>query len=410
MKNLKWYLIPVLVALLMSRCGMPIEPYVGIANELSLHEREIAASGNTFGLNLFRELNKEEIGNNMFISPLSVSYALGMTLNGAAGETRTAMLQTMALHGMSMEEINASYKNLMAYLMHIDPEVLVEIANSIWYRQGLNVEQDFIDVNQQFFDALVQALDFTAPESVDIINAWINQKTHGKIEEVIEEIERDNVMFLINAVYFKGTWLYEFDADNTKDDLFNREDGTSIPVKMMEQRSDFRYTANDLFQAIDLPYGDEKYVMTLLLPRSGKHVDDLTAQMTAENWRQWIAELNGEKRPVDLFLPRFTLEYDISLKRVLTSLGMGIAFSGKADFTKIDKAGDLWINDVLHNTFIDVNEEGTEAAAVTVVIIDRTSGSGTPVMRVDRPFIFVIREQESDTILFMGKIVEPDSD
>jgi serine protease inhibitor len=407
-RQLTFMLMTIMSTLILMQCGLPIEPIRDIPYELSVKDREIAASGNTFGLQLFRELNKEEIGNNMFISPLSVSYALGMTLNGAVGETRTAMMNTLALKGLSTAEINASYKNLMTYLMKIDPKVILEIANSIWYADYLKVEQEFIDVNKKYFDALVRALNFGDPVSVDIINGWISEKTHGKIEEVIEEIRRDDVMFLINAIYFKGSWLYEFEPNETKDATFTLEDGRTVPVKMMEQKSDFRYFNNADFQAIDLPYGDEKYSMTIFLPRHGKKVDDLIAEMTEENWKGWVSELSGEKQPVNLFMPRFTLEYDVKLKDVLISLGMGVAFSGAADFSNIDKAGGLWIDDVLHNTFVEVNEEGTEAAAVTVVIIVRDSG-GPPIMRIDRPFIFVIREHESDTILFMGKIVEPES-
>jgi serine protease inhibitor len=410
MKYSPLFIIIIAFVLMLSQCGLPIDPQPGIAEDISVNERQIAASGNTFGFNLFRELNKEEIGENMFISPLSVSYALGMTLNGAAGDTRTAMMNTMALKGLSMDEINASYKRLMAYLVHVDPKVLLEIANSIWYREGLHVELDFIAVNQRYFDALVRALDFYRSDAPDIINGWIREKTHGKIDEVIERIDRNVVMFLINAIYFKGTWLYEFDPEHTKDDIFTKEDGTTIPVKMMEQQSEFNYFENDLFQAIDLPYGDEKYSLTVFLPKPGSKTDDLVALMSEENWDRWRAEFSGEKKSVNLFLPRFTLEYDASLKAVLIALGMGRAFAPGAHFTNIDKAGGLWIDDVLHNTFVEVNEEGTEAAAVTVVVIIRGTSSGIPIMRVDRPFIFFIREKESDTILFMGKIVEPGSE
>jgi serine protease inhibitor len=396
-----------LVSVFFFQCGEHISgPDIPGSRELTISEKRIAESGNEFGLKLFRELNTEEIGNNMFISPLSVSYALGMTLNGAAGETRAAMERTLGLQGMSIEEINASYKSLMHLLMTLDPKVIFEIANSIWYRDGFFVEQEFIDVNKEYFDALVRALNFADPASVEIINNWVSEKTHGLIDEVIEEIDPMTIMFLINALYFKGTWLYEFDPDDTKPAPFYLGDGAQTEVRMMSQRSEFHYYAHDLFQAIDLPYGNEKFSMTIFLPNQGVHIDNLISQINEQTWSNWINGFPEAKSEVNLYLPKFTVEYEKSLLDVLISLGMGIAFSDAADFTGINRNGGLLISDVTHFTYVDVDEEGTEAAAVTVVEIRVTSG-GTPTMRIDRPFFFVIRENQNDTILFMGKVMDP---
>jgi len=238
--NKKIFLLISLITFFIFHCGEHISgPEISEGRELTLAEKRLVESGNTFGLKLFRELNKDEIGENMFISPLSVSYALGMTLNGAAGETREAMAKTLELQGMSIDDINKSYKSLMELLTTLDPDVIFEIANSIWYREGFHVEKEFIDVNKEFFDALVRALNFNDPASVDIINGWVSEKTHGLIEEVIDEIDPATIMFLINALYFKGTWLYEFDPDDTKPATFYPDDGSETEVQMMSQRAEF---------------------------------------------------------------------------------------------------------------------------------------------------------------------------
>jgi len=408
--NKKIFLLIFLIPVFLFHCSEHIsDPEISESRELTVSEKQIVESGNSFGLKLFREMNRDEIGENMFISPLSVSYALGMTLNGAAGNTYDAMANTLELRGMSTEEINKSYQSVMKLLTTLDPKVIFEIANSIWYRDTFHVEQDFIDVNKEFFDALVRALDFNDPASVDIINDWASEKTHGLIDEVIDEIDPATIMFLINALYFKGTWLYEFDPADTKPAPFYLANGSQTEVKMMSQRSDFHYYANDQFQAIDLPYGNEKFSMTAFLPQPGVDIDDLISQISDQSWSSWINGFPEEKLGVNLYMPRFTIEYEKELKDVLTSLGMGIAFNPSADFTNINELGGIWIDDVTHFTYVQVDEEGTEAAAVTVVEMIRDSSGGIPVMRIDRPFFFVIHENQNDTILFMGKVMNPDA-
>ncbi len=411
MNNIKYLIVIFVLSLFMFHCGTPIEPIVSEFGELSVSEQQLADSGNKFGLKFFRELNKDEIGENVFISPLSISYALGMTYNGSAGETREAMAKSLELQGMSIDEVNQSYKSLMELLTTLDPEVIFEIANSIWYRQGFHVEQKFIDLNKEYFDALVRELDFSRPDAPDIINDWISEKTHGKIEDVIESINPLTMMFLINAIYFKGTWVYEFDPEETKEESFYLIDGASEKVQMMSQRAEFYYYENDLFQAIDLPYGKERFSMTILLPKENEDIDYLIGKLDQNTWNKWISDFPEEKDTVNLFLPRFTTRYDKSLNSVLSALGMDIAFDpGRADFSNINPhRPDLHISNVQHVTFIEVNEEGTEAAAVTVVEMGVGSVGGRiyPTMRVNKPFFFVIRENHSDTLLFMGKIMDP---
>jgi len=346
---------------------IPDEPIV----DLSSVEKQIVESDNKFGLKLFKQIVKEEKDKNVFISPLSVAMALGMTYNGASGET---------------------YEHLIDMLTSLDPKVRFQIANSIWYRLGIPFKSEFIDLCKKYFTALVTGLDFEDAQATKTINAWVDENTNGKIKEIVDSpIKPAMVMFLINAIYFKGTWTYQFDEKDTRDDLFNLPDGTNKPCKMMKQEGEFRYLANSDFQAIDLPYGDGDFSMTVLLPQPQRDIDSLIAEFSQENWN----------------MPRFTLEYEIKLNDILTGLGMGIAFdAAQADLTKMYEGPErVYIDQVKHKTFVEVNEEGTEAAAVTSVGIAITSVGLW--MRVDRPFIFVIRENQSQTILFVGKIVDP---
>lgn len=367
-------------------------------------EISLVQSDNKFGLKLFREIINQEPNKNVFISPLSVSMALGMTYNGADGETKEAMARTLEISGLSLQEINESYKSLIELLIDLDPKVEVLIANSIWYREELTFEQTFFDICKEYFDALVKGLDFSSPDASKTINGWVEEKTKGKIKKIVDDVIGSQVvMFLINAIYFNGTWTYKFNKNKTVDDLFKLPDGSQKPCKMMKQEGDFQYFSRPDFQAIDLPYGDGYYSLTIFLPSENNNIDSLIAQLTEENWKEWTSSFS--KRSGTLQLPKFTLEYELLLNDVLKALGMEIAFSStQADFTKMYKPGGIWIGRVIHKTFVDVNENGTEAAAATVVEMWR---SGPFSMRVDRPFVFAIRENHSQTILFMGKIVEP---
>jgi serpin B len=260
---------------------------------------------------------------------------------------------------------------------------------------------------QQYFGAKVAGLDFSDPKAKDIINAWVDENTNGKIKKIVERISPLNVMFLINAIYFKGTWTYQFDESGTYDDQFYLPDNSTTQCKMMAQKEEYPYFDTDQFQAIDLPYGDGLYSMIIILPKQNTGIDDVIHSMDQATWNNWDKKF--EKQEGNIFLPRFKLEYEIKLNDVLKLLGMEIAFSGSADFTRMFKPGGLFIDEVNHKTFVEVNEEGTEAAAVTSVGISMESGSGSEgfFMHVNRPFVFVIRENHSGTILFIGKIVDP---
>ena len=396
--------ILLVVTLVISACSTEEGPNI---RDLTVVEQNLVESANRFGFELFSEVIAQSDGGNVFISPLSVSLALGMTANGARNDTQAAMHTALGYSGLTIAEINEGYRGLIDYLVNLDPRVTMEIANSIWYREGFEVLQEFIDANQAFFDAVVRALDFADPGAADTMNAWVADKTHGKIEEIIDPpISGDTVMFLINAIYFKGTWTYQFDPADTTDETFHAPGGDKT-VKMMQLHGNLRYQQNADFQAVDLPYGHELFSMSVFLPAGGQSVDELAAKLTSASWAAWMEGFAVEE--VELSMPRFELEYEQILNGILTALGMGAAFSAAADFTGINPAGGLWISMVKHKTYVKVNEEGTEAAAVTSVEIGK--GVSTPIaLRIDRPFLFVIHDKHSKAMLFMGKIVDPPSE
>jgi serine protease inhibitor len=405
--RLSFLMIPALAMLACTDLGTISQDQRIPQRPLTSAEKSIVTADYSFGFKLFAAVNKTEAAKSLFISPVSVSMALGMTLNGANGTTRDAMIQTLEFSGLSLTDINSSYKSLISLLSGIDPKVTLQIANSIWHRPELNVEQAFKDVNQLNFNAEINSLNFSDPNATNIINAWVNRCTNGKISKIIsDQIPSEIVMYLINAIYFKGTWTKTFDTSATRDDVFLRPDGSHASCKMMYQKGSMKYYADNQVQAIDLPYGDAGFSMTILLPAIGTNIDDFAGKLTQQVWNSSTSSLAS--REVELYFPKFKFEYEKTLNDMLKSMGMSVAFSRTdADFTNIDKRGQLYISEVKHKTFVQVDEEGTEAAAVTSVGIGATSVGQNPVMRVDRPFIFAIRENNSETVLFIGKIVEP---
>jgi serine protease inhibitor len=394
-------LIACLSALLWECSDKSVDPSEGIARELTKVESQLVTSGNSFGIGLFKAVSGDQPDSNVFISPLSVAMALGMTYNGADGATKDAMENTLELAGLSLEEVNSSYQSLITLLTKLDSRVKFQIANSIWYRLGLEVEQDFLDVNRTYFDAEAEALDFSSPDATRVINDWVSEKTSGKIKTIVSAIPGDAVMYLINAIYFKGAWTYRFDPDRTVDGQFYRKDGSTVPCRLMNLTTEFDYLSTESCIGVDLPYGNEKFSMTVLMPRAGTDIDSLIAGITQAKWDEWMG--GSAKSEIKVFLPKFKLEYEKRLNEVLSDLGMAIAFSPGADFTRIRQSGGLWIDEVKHKTFIEVNEEGTEAAAVTSVSI---FDSMPPSISFDHPFLYVIRERHSGTILFIGKMMD----
>lgn len=376
--------------------------------EVSEKSAKLIDANNQFGFDLYKKIYAyEDEAENIMVSPLSVALALAMTYNGAETSTKEAMEDALRLKGLTKEEINQSYQSLVNGLKSVDPKVLLEIANAIYYRNDFTVENSFISANRTYYNAEVLALDFSSPSAIDVINGWVYDKTRGLIPTILQEIKPNHVMFLLNAIYFKGTWTKEFNPKSTVKQLFTIEPGKTVEVDYMHRTDTLDYARNELFSAIRLPYGKENYNMYVFLPEAGKEIHDLVEQLDKNRWEDWM-KMFKKTQTVDIMLPKFKFPYEIKLNDVLSDMGMGIAFDGWADFTGINRDGGLFIDYVKHKSFIEVNEEGTEAAAVTIVAIERlSSGPSKTYFHVNRPFMFAITEKTSGAIMFMGTVKQP---
>ncbi|HWR74359.1 MAG TPA: serpin family protein [Bacteroidales bacterium] len=377
--------------------------------ELSLKQKEVVGSANKFAFDLFVPIVAEKKGaENVMISPFSVTSALSMTLNGAAGGTFDAMKSGLRYDGQTIEEINQTYLKLMEDMVPVDSRVIMEIANSVWVEKKLTVKQPFMTALETYYLAEARSFDVTDDGAVDVINGWIADKTHDKIQKMIESLDPDLAMLLINAVYFNGKWRYQFDKDDTQDLPFYVTPETPVEVPMMYQKEKFAVAGTDKATLVELPYGQGNYSMVVMLPDEGVSLEEVASDLNPENWAQWMGYLSNGTTEVELSLPRFKYEFKRKLNDDLKNLGMGVAFEPfSADFSNISDQG-LFISFVLHQTFIETNEEGTEAAAATVVGISLTSMPPQPqVININRPFLYFIRETSTGTIVFMGQVVDP---
>jgi serpin B len=377
---------------------------------LSADQKQLVVQSNAFGFEFFKKVNEISGSNtNMMVSPLSVSMALGMARNGAAGTTLDAMNSTLGFAGMSDEQVNESYQHIIGTFTSLDPKVKMQIANSTWYRNGFEVEPAFISANRQYFNSEVTALDFADPASVNTINGWVSDKTNKLIPTILDQIPADAVMYLVNAVYFKGQWKYQFETANTAQKPFTLPNGTVVQAPSMNQHATFQYFKGTGFEAIELPYNQGNFVMSVLLPDAGKSVGDIIPLLSQENWNTWSKQFAD--RDIQLQLPKFKYAYEEKqMKPILSGMGMGVAFDAdQADFTRINPEGGLYISRVLHKSYIATDEEGTEAAAVTAVEIGVTSAGPDQVYHftVNRPFIYFIQEKSTGTILFIGNVMNP---
>ena len=400
----------IVIAGTMSACsdvtapGPTPAPLTRLPRDLTAGERQVLQAGNEFSLALFRQLAKAQPGKNVFVSPLSASMALGMTMNGARGTTLDAMRATLGVGTADLQQINAGYKGLIDLLRGLDPSTTFQLANSIWYRNEFPVRQTFLDAVKAAFNAEVRGLNFNDPNSLSLINGWVNSNTQGKIPTILDAISSDDQMYLINAIYFKASWRTRFDPAMTRPGTFRGSDGTQT-VNMMH-RDPMPGVLNRVFSfphlyAAELGYGNDAFAMTILLPERGANIDSVAAALTTDQWNETTSMLDASMGIVlGVTLPKFTLTYDRTFNQDLVALGMGIAFGAGADFSGLSSSP-VYISYVKQKAFVDVNESGTEAAAATNVAL---ASSTPPSLDIDRPFIFVIRERLSGTILFMGKM------
>lgn len=370
---------------------------------LTASEHGVVDASNAFSFALWRTINQASPQANLFVSPLSVSFALGMAMNGASGQTYDEMRSALQFGAASLPSIDSGYKSLIGLLSSLDPSTRITIADAAFYRTGVPFNQSFLNDAAKWFDAEVAPQDFDDKSAtLNAVNGWADGKTNGKIPEVLQDYDPQMVMFLLNAIYFKGSWRERFDPGRTTDATFHAATGDQTrPLMYRSART--AYAETDAFQAVDLPYGDSAFTMTVILPKPGISMESVVASLTPERWQSLTTSFHTQL--VELWLPKVTLSWQRALIPDMQTLGMRQAFTDAADFSRMTTNYPVEISLLQQNTFVAIDEEGTEAAAVTIVGVGATSAPVAVQVRVDHPFIFVIRERLSGTILFMGKIV-----
>ena len=359
------------------------------------------APGSSFAFGLFQDITAYDESDIVFISPLSASIALSMTAAGAEGATQEEMLRTLGFGGLSVKDLNACNRGIID-LLSSDPEgVELNVANSLWVSDRFTLKSRYIRTAGSEYSARVSNLDFSDPASPAVINRWCAENTAGRIDKMIENIDPATQMYLLNALYFKGMWTTPFDAANTRKDIFhgNRRDSE---VEFMHRTASFPYYIGPEGALLELPYGEGSFVMDIFLPAEGVSAEEFAAGLDCEALGTLTGLLQTDR--IKVALPKFKAEYETSLNATLQRLGMRAAFTPSADFSRMSREP-LMISEVKQKTFIEVNEEGSEAAAVTSVAVMRTSLAPEPLeFRVDRPFVFLIRERTSGTVLFLGLV------
>ena len=410
MKNniLKLAISPALILfLVLASCkkNNDTTPTQPVRINLTLNQAALISSENSYSFDLFNRVLSQAGDVNTIISPLSISYALSMTVNGAANGTRDSILKALEVSDTSMADLNKSYKDLTASLLSVDSKVTMYIANSVWTEKDFPVKAPFANTLTSYYDAQAKSFDITDPTVPTQVNTWISNNTNGLINNMISQLDPNTVMLLINAIYFKGMWKTKFDASATTSRTFTKPDGSTESVPTMYQSETQKVYRGNGFYVAEIPYGQGNYVMDIILP-DDNNLSAVTSSLTDASLNAWTTSLTSGK--VNLYLPKFKYGYNISLQNVLSLMGMGIAFTDSADFSNISDIP-LLISKVLHQAYIQTDEEGTEAAAATVVEIEtNTAVSGGPItIDVNHQFIYLIREVTTNSIIFMGKVTDP---
>lgn len=403
--DLTFIILLLFLSILFARCskndGIPekeLPPFSTVTRG-----KEVVKKNNEFTFKIFKKIEEGNQENNTFFSPVSLSLALAMTYNGAEAETKQAFENTLLYNDFNRAEINSVNKKLIEYLSDDSSGSQFNIANSIWMNKNFEIKQTFIDVVKDDYDAEASKLDFSSANSVNTINSWVSDKTQGKITKIIEQTDPNSAIYLINALYFKGLWKNKFKKSETEAMPFVNSTETKN-VDMMQLEETVPYYENEVFSSIQLPYKNDKFSMTVLLPKDTKTIQDIYDNLTEENFTNWNSSFEGKK--VKVYLPKFKFSFEQGLNDILIASGLENAFSNNADFSSLTTT-DVQITKVLQKTFVDVNEEGTEASAVTVVGVGTTSVGPSPVFKADKPFVFLITDNSTNSICFIGKINMP---
>jgi len=370
-------------------------------------KEKIVEGNNTFALDLYAQLKEEE--GNLFFSPYSISTALAMTYAGARSDTALQMAQVLHFN-LLQNDLHPAFSNLSQGLSTAPGEsgYQLDIANALWGQQGYPFLKEFLSLIKQSYGGGFFEVDFGATERArQTINHWVEEKTENKIKELLlkGDIDALTTLVLTNAIYFKGYWSSKFKTENTKDIPFKLTTGEESNTPTMYQKSKFNYAENDMIQILEMPYIGDKLSMVILLPKEKGTIKQLENRLTVENLKNWLLMLRSQE--VNVWIPKFKTTSRFYLEESLKQMGMPDAFSlPPADFSGITGINDLFINKVIHKAFVDVNEEGTEAAAATAVVM--TKGiSMAKAFKADHPFIFMIRDKHSGSILFLGRIMNP---
>jgi serpin B len=394
--------------------------------DLPPDQLKLAVANTGFAFDLLKQVVKEHPGTNIFISPFSISAVLQMAANGAVGGTWAEMRRVLKTTGLPPASLNAAYQDLNRFLnwqsngiveltkwnwyedkYHLSNGVL-NLANAIWYQNDVHLKPEFVSVSKQYFQAELEGIDFSKPESAQTINHWADSSTHGKIKDIVQwPFDRSLRVILANVIYFKGNWLDPFDESKTRQQLFYQAGGKENQVPMMQQKGEFEYQENADFQAVALTYLNHFQQMYVFLPRKNSSLKKLIAGLDGETWQSSICP-QFKSRKGTLALPKFNIESDLKLNSSLKALGLERAFDDRlAEFSAMSDEF-LFISEVKHKAFIEVNEKGTEAAAVTQGSLSKGGDEAPPFeMVVDRPFLFVIFNRYTKTILFLGVVYDP---
>jgi serpin B len=403
-KGVRILIVMVSVLLLGVACGPLLSPpWTG-----SAAQRQLVAGDNAFAIRLFRQLVKKQPDSNIFISPVSAAITLGMLYNGAEGTTRQAMAKVLGLQGMRLSQVDQAEAALRAALANAGPQVRLLLADSLWVNKGMGVGvvPAFKRRNEKYFGAKMASLDFRQPGAPGVINAWASRHTQGKVKSVIKHIPHVELLLLLNAIYFDGKWEWPFNPSHTTKHVFTLENGQKVQVPMMFQsHKAFPLLRSAKVEAVSLPYGNGRFSMYVFVPRRGEGLPAFEEGLTSADWNRWVPRFRKEGSVI-LGLPRFELRYQQKLKGPLRRLGLGLMFGG-ADFRGVcaKLLVGCHVNIFQQTAYLQVNEKGTVAAAVTVAGIEPSTLP--PRVIIDRPFLLVIRDEETGAIVFMGSIVNP---
>ena len=368
---------------------------------LSDEQRNIVDKNNGFALNLFHEISGFD---SKVVSPMSISYLMGMLANGADGQTREEILKTIGCEGVSVEDLNALYKMMLQKANSLDKATTVNIANYIALNKQYQLKKAFAGIMKNDYQAGVENLDFASSASVKHINQWCNKQTNGMIPSIISQLDANAVSCIMNAIYFKGTWTDKFDKKNTKFESFQGYTRDIKKAQMMHRQAKYQYADGAGYSAVRIPYGNRSYEMVVLLPNQGSSIDEMMKKVDVKS----LAELRDkmDECMVDLKLPRFSTELSLPLNGIISKLGAPSMFGGNANFSNFAN-GSLSVSQMLQKAKIEVSEEGTKAAAVTAAIMTMSLQHPDEPRRVDfhadRPFVYMITEANTGAILFMGQ-------